>query len=136
MMAPRCCAGSTDLVTAKSYRPSTSLETSPHSPSTTTAVPQGHVTQFTAEGPLSVATITGTVGPGVLCQDILAQSGGFFATAICCFANGMPENIDADGNSIPCETLFTEADLQDFYDDTPLYRILNRNAVHGVELST
>ncbi len=62
---------------------------------------------FLAGEPPAPRNVTG-LETGLLCRDLEAMGYGFTAAASYWLAEGAPARMDADGNGIPCETVFTE----------------------------
>ncbi len=51
---------------------------------------------------------------GLLCRDVLNRGFGFWTAAAYWISEGSPARMDADGNGIPCETVFPRVDIDAF----------------------
>jgi hypothetical protein len=51
---------------------------------------------------------------GLYCRDLLAQGDGFGGALAYWVLEGAPERMDADGNGIPCETVYDGSEIADF----------------------
>ena len=69
---------------------------------------------------LDPETVVSTLGPGRLCREIADEGSElsvqlpepgvkYFGTLLYWFMEGRPTRMDADGNGVPCDTLFPEA---------------------------
>jgi hypothetical protein len=54
--------------------------------------------------------------PGALCRDIVDAGHPFFYAALYWIAEDRPERMDADGNGIPCETVYARTDIAEVWD--------------------
>ena len=55
------------------------------------------------------------VPTGLLCRDLKARGYSYAEAAAYWFATGAPDNMDADKNGIPCETVYPAAEVQDYW---------------------
>ncbi len=54
---------------------------------------------------------------GLFCRDIAANGYGFDDALRYWWWDGSPERMDADGNGVPCETVYAAVEVANFYDD-------------------
>lgn len=54
--------------------------------------------------------------PGALCRDIADAGHPFFYATLYWVADNRPERMDADGNGIPCETIYARTDIAEVWD--------------------
>lgn len=61
----------------------------------------------------SARNVTG-LESGLLCRDLAEQGYGFWAAVPYWLGEGAPDRMDADGNGIPCETVFAADEIEGF----------------------
>ena len=55
------------------------------------------------------------VPAGLLCRDLKARGFSYAEAAGYWFATGSPDNMDADRNGIPCETVYPASEVEDYW---------------------
>lgn len=55
------------------------------------------------------------VPTGLFCKDLKARGYTYAEAVAYWFATGAPDNMDADKNGIPCETVYSSAEVQDYW---------------------
>lgn len=105
------------------------------SPATTTtrepAPAQGSTTTGLTTWPTSLSTTTTdpiSVGPrtlpavsslerGLFCRDLISSGYGYSDAIAYWVREGQPSRMDADGDAVPCETVYDSADVASFWGD-------------------
>lgn len=99
--------------------PATSSPTSSSSSSTTTSLPATTAPAVTAPAttappPQTVPTV-GSLPGGLYCKDLAARGVGYSDAVRYYKREGYPDRMDADGNGIPCETVYSASAVQDYW---------------------
>jgi hypothetical protein len=55
------------------------------------------------------------VPAGLMCKDLKARGYSYAEAAAYWFATGAPDNMDADKNGIPCETVYPASEVNDYW---------------------
>ena len=77
-----------------------------------TVYPRGEVIAYWGSTPSSDYE---DVPVGLLCRDLKARGFSYAEAAAYWFATGAPDNMDADGNGIPCETVYPASEVEDYW---------------------
>lgn len=106
LVAGSCGGGSTAEPVAGGPAPTTT---------TTTATTPTPPTTTSTTAPITTTTTTAAPAPtpleaGLLCSDVAAAGYGFAEALAYWVREGMPERMDADGNGVPCETVYAAAE--------------------------
>jgi hypothetical protein len=57
--------------------------------------------------------------PGLLCRDLASRGYGYAEAVQYWMVDGRPDRMDADRNGIPCETVYTETEVEDYWGESP-----------------
>ncbi len=69
--------------------------------------------------------------PGLFCRDLQERGHPFDDAVRYWWWDGSPERMDADGNGIPCETVYTEGDVASFWTDRGMGATVYRGVATG-----
>lgn len=101
-----------DTLPAASSSSSTSSTTTSLPPATAPAVT---VAPTTAAPPPQTAPSVASLQGGLLCKDLAAQGVGYADAVRYYKREGYPDRMDADGNGIPCETVYSAAEVRAYW---------------------
>ena len=110
--------GSRDGTTSTALTPSTKAPTSAPTtaPTTATSVPVTTVTVPASVGPRNVLTEPA----GLFCRDLKVRGYSYSAAMDYWRSHGEPNQMDADRNGIPCETVFPRPDVTAYWGVQPI----------------
>jgi hypothetical protein len=108
MFCPRCGANANAASFGPSCGTQLTQQNQPASPSSAAAVPSATVapkkksTKRRSSGPGDVRGLRA----GLFCRDLMASGYSYVAAIDYWRMHGQPDKMDADGNGIPCETVY------------------------------
>jgi hypothetical protein len=114
------CAGDTSESTVSS---SVTL-----APTTTTSIAAATTPATTVPSPTTTTTVITTTStltpvtdlePGLFCRDLRSLDYSYTEAVHYWAVEGRPDRMDADGNGIPCETVYPEGDVVAYWGESP-----------------
>ena len=100
---------------SSSAAPKTTTLVSTNPPSTTTTIPTTTTTTTTTTAPTTTAPKAASSWrqepDGLFCRDMVARGYPYRAALAYWKAHGRPARMDADGNGVPCETVYSAAQV-------------------------
>lgn len=106
-----------ESVVATQMTTTMALETTSTASTVTVAPTTTATTTTTAAVTTTTRPPVAALGAGLFCRDIVSLGYGYSDAVAYWVSEGSPDRMDADGNGIPCETVYDEAAVLAFWGD-------------------